>query len=162
MRKIAYDILKDMDLSEDAVQEAFEKLTKYAFEIDSVNSNKTKTFMVIITRNVSIEMIRRNKIEIIDEAEFSGDIELLYQDDGPLPLEVLIREENYREMHIILDELDPKYGDLIDLKYYYDWSDSKLADFFNITEQNIRVRLHRAKKLLANKILERRFSVEQA
>ncbi len=57
--KIAYNILNDSYLAQDVVQSVFIKLIENIDKIDRIECNKTKAFIVIITRNLSINLYRK-------------------------------------------------------------------------------------------------------
>ena len=61
MFKVAYRILNDYYLAQDAVQQSFIKLIDNLNKINDINCNKTKAFVVIIIRNVSINLYRKRK-----------------------------------------------------------------------------------------------------
>lgn len=52
MFRVAYRVLKDWYLAQDAVQTAFLKLADNLDKIDEINCNKTRAFVVIIVRNI--------------------------------------------------------------------------------------------------------------
>ena len=56
MKYVAFNILEDNGLAEDAVHEAFIKLTRHLDGIDEIKSHKTKAFIVIIIRCVALDM----------------------------------------------------------------------------------------------------------
>ncbi|MEZ4357493.1 MAG: sigma-70 family RNA polymerase sigma factor [Eubacteriales bacterium] len=151
MYHVAYSILKDHFLAEDAVQTAFLKLEKSNFKIDSISCNKTKAFVIIITRNASIRMYNVKKRENVCYGEDTLDD---MPDSQSLPLELLISHENLMNVTKALGSLDAKYSDVIQMRYYMDFSIAEIAKLFDVTEQVIRVRLHRAKKLLMAKLSE--------
>ena len=47
---------------------------------------------------------------------------------------------------------DPKYGDVVMLKYYCDLSVNEIAQQLELTPENVKVRLHRARALLKTKL----------
>ena len=59
----ANNILKDNYLAEDAVHNAFLRIIDNLEKIDDVNSHNTKGLIVIIVKNVSIDIYRKNKKE---------------------------------------------------------------------------------------------------
>lgn len=62
MFRVAYRILNDYQLAQDAVQVAFIKLIDNIDKIDEVNSNKTRAFAVIVVRNISINIYREAQL----------------------------------------------------------------------------------------------------
>lgn len=149
MYHISYDILKDNALAEDTVQSAFLKLTNTNFEIDDVNSNKTRSFMVIITRNIAFDIYNKRKRENI--IYIDDDINEV-PDEGLPPTEIVLNKINISEVAQALKKMDEKYSDVIILRYFYNLNDAEISNLLGITEQLIRVRLHRARKILVNKM----------
>ena len=151
MHWAANEILNDYFEAQDAVSDAFEKLLKNKFSIDSIFCNKTRTFLVIISRNAALSIYYAKK---------KGN--LLYYEDEPeiedgtaLPLDMLIYQENLEELGELLLSMDNKYGDVISMKLIYGHSDAEIASLFGISEGAVRVRLSRGKKLL-REILNRK------
>lgn len=149
--KVAYRILNDEYLAEDAVQSAFIKLVDCLDKIDEINCNKTRAFIVIVVRNISIDLYRKRKkqysIALEDIEEFIS--------DGTIPLdEKLINAEIFNNISSKIQELHTAYADIITLKYFYHYSDSEIAELLNISQENARVRLHRAKQSLIRLLLQ--------
>lgn len=59
MLYIANGILNDIHLAEDAVSEAFMKIIDNLEKINTVDCYQTRGFVVIIVRNVSLDLLRR-------------------------------------------------------------------------------------------------------
>ena len=59
---VAKGILKDDCLAEDAVQEAFLRVAKNFHKINEVSCPQTRNFAVIITRNISLNMLKKKDI----------------------------------------------------------------------------------------------------
>jgi RNA polymerase sigma-70 factor (ECF subfamily) len=146
MYHTAYHILQDKYLSEDAVHTAFLRLEKNNFKICSVSCNKTKAFLVIITRNIAINIYNEKKREV---SAFSEDELADTLPDGHLlPLDTVISNEGIALIKQALTVMDQKYSDVILMKYFSDYTISEIASLFNISEQLVRVRLFRARKQL--------------
>ncbi len=153
MYYISFQVLNDRYLAEDAVQSTFLKLEKNRFYIDSITSSRTKSFIVIVTRNVAVSLLK---------AKSRG--ALPYQDDDladipdheTLPLDLLVKNESIDEIKNAIASLDSKYSDVLLLRYFSDYSTLEIASLFDISDELVRVRLHRAKKQLARKLGERR------
>lgn len=150
MLYVAYSILNDFHEAEDVVQSAILKLTTRLDKIDEISSNKTRSFIVIVVRNLSINIYNQRKrrallpIEAIDES-------LLHDEETSLD-HYLIQLDLTKWTAQKLAMIDPSYADILTLRYYYDYSNAEIADLLNITEGNVRVKLHRAKKALADVI----------
>lgn len=137
MKHIALDILRDEGYSEDAVHEAFIKLTRYLKGIDEIKSHKTKSFIVIIIRSVSLDMLekeKRNKIYHLEDADEVAD-----------NAENIFENIEVKELVSLLGKLPEIHRDIIELKVYYGLSDKKIADILGISHQAARKRLQRAR-----------------
>ena len=64
LMKVAYDVLGDNYLAEDAVHEAFIKVTKNMEKIGDVNSQETKRYLITITKNSAIDIYRKKCIQM--------------------------------------------------------------------------------------------------
>lgn len=151
MFRVAYRILKDCHLAQDAVQTAFLKLIDNLDKIDEIDCNKTRAFVVIIVRNISINFYRERKRQIYMPLD---DIENALPDGSLMIDEKIISMEMLSQIESKIKELHPAYSDIISLKYFYSYSDIEIAELLNITRENVRVRLHRARKNLINILLE--------
>lgn len=148
MFHIASEILQDDKLAEDAVHTVFVKLSNSSFKFDEIACNKTKAFMAIVVRNAAVDMYNKRKNEKIVHINDILDM----PDEKPLPLEFVINNENITNMQKTLHSLEPKYADVVLMKYFYDYSDAEIALLFGISEQLVRVRLQRAKKKLISRM----------
>lgn len=61
MKYIALGILNDEYTAEDAVHNAFIKLTRHLKGIEEIKNHKTKSFIVIIIKSVSLDMLKKEK-----------------------------------------------------------------------------------------------------
>lgn len=68
---VAKKILKDNNLAEDALQEAFIRIAKNLHKINEVSSPETKGFVVIIVKHVSISMLKDKNMNNILYDDFS-------------------------------------------------------------------------------------------
>jgi RNA polymerase sigma-70 factor (ECF subfamily) len=144
MLYIAWDILHDIHLAEDAVQIAFKKLLNSRFEIDSISDNRTQSFLIIIVKNVALGIYKKRKREIAVEDELIN----ISPDNEYVPIDILISEEDAHDVYTILGELDPKYADVLMMKYISDYTNREIANLLDISEQLVRVRLFRAKQAM--------------
>ena len=133
MYSTAFRILNDHQLSQDAVQMSFVKIIKNNKIINDIECNKTKTLMVIICRNVSINLYnkrkRNNTVAIAKVDELISDY--TYSID-----EQMIKHESLTALKEKIRLLHQPYADIISLKYFYDYSDSEIAKILDISEQN--------------------------
>lgn len=151
MYRIAYSILKDSYLAQDVVQSVFIKLIDNLDKIDEIDCNKTKAFIVIITRNLSINFYRersRRKDVGIENLE-----NILSDDSRPID-EIVIGAETLDRISANIKKLNKAYADIITLKYFFHYSDKEIAGLLDITHANVRTRLHRARQSLMKLLME--------
>lgn len=151
MFKVAYRVLNDHQLAQDAVQAAFIKLIDDLDKVDEINCNKTRAFVVIIVRNISINMYRERKRR--NHMPLDG-MEDALPDDSQMIDEKLISMELLSQIESKIKELHTAYSDVISLKYFYFYSDNEIAKILSITQENVRVRLYRAKRNLIKLLLQ--------
>lgn len=146
MYHTAFNILQDHGLAEDAVQDALLKLGKNNFYIDEIKCNKTASFLVIIVRNAALTIYAKNKKAKNQRLE---DAHMAAADPSPTPLDLIITNINIKEIKEAIKAMDSSYADILILKYHYECSNRQIADLLSLSEGNVRVRLHRARKKLA-------------
>lgn len=141
MKYIAFDILKDNQLAEDAVHNAFIKLSNHLNKIDEISCHKTKSFIVIVIENTAKDMYRKRKreadVHLEEITRFNG------SDDFSL--------SSYSIENIVskIESLPAIYRNVLVLKYLQDLDNKEIAKLLNLKESAVRKRLERAKDMLA-------------
>lgn len=148
---IAYAILKDYHEAEDVVQNVIFKLSNNLEKISEIRCKKTRSYLIIIVRNLSYEAY--NKKKGIKSIPFDKDNLLDVSDDVNLDEHVL-RIEKSKEMARCLGNLHRPYADILTLKFYHQLSITEIAEILDISENNVSVRINRALKALKS-ILEK-------
>ena len=145
MKYKAIQILHDEFLAEDAVHEAFIKLTRHISGVDENDSHKTTAFIVIIVKSVCSDMIRKekNKAISLENVDYIGCV----NDDSYKSLEV-------EDIYSVIASLPDTYREIIELKVSHDLSDKAIADVLNISNSAVRKRLQRAREILKKKLAE--------
>jgi len=147
MFHVANKILKDKYSAEDAVQQAFIRIANNLHKINEQNGHETKNFMVIIIRNVSINIYNeQNKIATIE----IDDLDLV--DDEKSIENIIMSNENLNHLIQLIQNLKPIYQDVILLRYQ-NYTHKEISEILKIKEQTVRKRLERGKKKL-RKLLE--------
>ena len=139
----AHDILRDPQLAEDAVSEAFIRIFKNMDKIGDPSDRRSAAFVVTITKNVALTMVKK------ENRGASADIEEIDPADT-FDLESHVLQGLQTEtVYALLECLSEELRSVILLKYAYDLPHRKIAKLLTTTENNVTVRLHRAKKKLA-------------
>ncbi|MGB5822137.1 MAG: sigma-70 family RNA polymerase sigma factor [Saonia sp.] len=139
------------DISIQTFSKAFDK-------IDSYNSSyEFKTWLITISKNLHVDLIRKRKRNILESTE-SGNNEAIKRvlDDTPSVEDQLITEQNLANLLQHIKQLKPHYQKVINLRYFNELSYAEIAKELNEPINNVKVKLLRAKKLLAEVIKKRK------
>ncbi len=150
MYHIAYNIVRDQYLAEDAVHNAFLKLLRYLPKILDVTCHKTRALTVIIVKNAAIDLYRsRAEHREVYEDFLSSEPE----DTRELPLDKVIDNEFLEHITEGLKQLNPDHVDIFTLRYLHGCSGDEIADILSLSPGAARQRMSRAKKAVI-KLLE--------
>ena len=154
MYKEALEIVQNSHSAEDAVSESFVRIIKNLHKIDEQNRPKTRSFLVIICRNVAKNMYNEkiylnNRVDVCEE-ELQEENEK-FSDS----LETLIRKETLSEIAGTVKKLDPIYRDVFLLKNVHGLSRAEISAIFGISEEAVKKRLVRAKSKILKELEKR-------
>ncbi len=143
---VAKGILKDDYLSEDAVHNAFINIAQNMSNISEVNSNRTKGYVVIIARNISLNMLKKQKniVDIDDFEEYTAD-DLSLEDEvlSKIAFDLVVKE---------IDSLPIIYKDILHLTYVENLKTQEISSLINISNEAVKKRLQRGRKRLLENI----------
>ena len=144
MYHTAFNILGDKALSEDVVQEAMIRIIKHLYKIDDINSSRTYGFVVIICRNIALNIYNKRKNEVVtedmDEIGLSADFKS--------PEKLVIDKESVKRMSEMIMSLPEKLSIVVLLKTNHNCTNKEIAQLLGISEDSVRQRLHRARIIL--------------
>ncbi len=114
------------------------------------------TWLIAISKNVHIDLIRKKNSSIRAKTT-SGDNEKVYKiaDETPTIEDKLIKEQHLEQLLTDIKQLKPHYQEVINLRYFQEKSYKEIAETLQEPMNNIKVKLLRAKKLLAEIISSR-------
>ncbi len=132
------------DIAIQTFSKAFDKIQtfdeKYVF----------KTWIITISKNIHIDLLRKKSSSIrIENAQEQDEKIYLVIDDNPTPEDKIIRDQNLAKLLRDIKLLKPKYQEVIHLRYFQELSYKEIASEINESISNVKVKLLRAKKLLA-------------
>lgn len=140
MLSVAHEILNDTYLAEDAVHNAFIKLSHNLHKIENVDDYKTKGYVATIARNCAKDVyVKQHKIK---EIEYSD----AFSFGKPLNKELPVTVEDKLSEKIKL--LPQMYFEVLVFKYYYNHSGKEIASILGISEGVVYKRIERAKEKL--------------
>lgn len=152
MYKKAYAILKDSSLAEDAVQESFIRILKNFDKVIKKKCPQTRKYFVNIVRSVSIDVYRkRKKQQILSFDELEGTM----VDEFANTEEIL----EGKEIEGYILQLPKSYYIILSLKYDDGYTYKEIADILDITEENVKKRLMRARNKLREILAEQEVKI---
>jgi RNA polymerase sigma-70 factor (ECF subfamily) len=107
-----------------------------------------KTWLISISNNLYIDQLRKRKTETISIHKESSEVHKI-KDEEPSPADKLIIEQNLAELLAYIKQLKPHYQEIINLRFFQEMSYKEMAATLDEPMSNIKVKLLRAKKLLA-------------
>ncbi len=140
---IAFNYTRDRYHSEDIVQETFFKL--YRTHKDFENEEHLKYWLIRVTINNSLDVIRKKQKEMLIDDEYVNN----FPDNTEL-------DSDKGQIFSCILELKESYKTIIILHYYDNYSIKEIASILNISETNALTRLNRARVKLKNIIIERK------
>ncbi|MEK6151687.1 sigma-70 family RNA polymerase sigma factor [Flavobacteriaceae bacterium 3-367] len=135
------------DITIQTFSRAFDKIDSY----DA--SYEFKTWLITISKNLHVDLIRKRRRNVLESTE-SGNHDAIKKvlDDTPSAEDQLITEQNLATLLQHIKELKPHYQKVINLRYFNELSYADIALQLNEPVNNVKVKLLRAKKLLAEVI----------
>ncbi|MDG1729984.1 MAG: sigma-70 family RNA polymerase sigma factor [Algibacter sp.] len=137
------------DITIQTFSKAFDKIEtfdeKYTF----------KTWLITISKNIHIDLLRkeRNSITRVISEDDREIFEVL--DESPSAEDKLITEQHLAKLLRDIKKLKPHYQEVINLRYFQELSYKEISKELKEPMNNIKVKLLRAKKLLAEIIREK-------
>tara|TARA_B100000767_G_scaffold45414_1_gene39822 strand:- start:4005 stop:4556 length:552 start_codon:yes stop_codon:yes gene_type:complete len=135
---------KNESTAEDITIESFTK----AFEKINTYNDKYifKTWLITISKNLHIDKLRKNKnnFNLAETNEFKE-----LKENSPSPEDDLINEQKLKSLKNKISQLKPSYKKVIELKYFNELSYKEISQKLNQPINNVKVRVMRAKRILA-------------
>lgn len=140
--KIINDELDAEDITIVAFSKAFDK-------IETFDENKSfKSWLLTIAKNLWIDELRKHKKIMVSLEEEDYKVNSIF-DDNPSPEDIIIIEQNLAALKANIKRLKPKYQEIIHLRYFQELSYIEIANHLKEPINNVKVKILRAKKLLA-------------
>jgi len=138
------------DLTIEAFGRAFKKLDQYSPDF------AFSTWLFKIASNNAIDFLRKkkqsfaisldNKSEINEGADYSSNIKSHSLD----PEETFIKKQKIENIRVLVENLKPKYKEMIELFYFQELSHEEIANKLHLPLGTIKAQLFRARDLLYN------------
>lgn len=131
------------DITIQTFSKAFHKIHLYDEQY------KFSTWLITISKNIHYDFLRKKKSSI--SSHTTDDDEKVYgiADQSPSAEDKLINEQNLAKLLKDIKKLKPHYQEVIQLRYFQEMSYNEIAQEIGEPLNNVKVKLLRAKKLLA-------------
>ncbi len=129
--------------------------SKILAKLDLYDPNfQFKTWVLTIAQNTIIDYWRKKNRQNEDSTDnFDG-----YKNQfARSPEELLISEEDQKQIISVIESLDSNYQDIIKLRFFEEKSIKEIAEELNLSVANTKVRIMRAKKVLAESLKNKEF-----
>ncbi len=109
-----------------------------------------QTWLITISKNIHVDLIRKKNTSLSIQTTNAQEDEVnKIIDDAPSPEDKIITEQNLAKLLKDIKQLKPKYQEIINLRYFQELSYKEIAVQINEPINNVKIKLLRAKKLLA-------------
>ncbi len=151
---IYYMLLKMVNNTSDAEDLTIEAFGKAFHNLESYTPDFAfSTWLFKIATNNCIDFIRKKQSSPSTIDQLQDDLESItknIQSDLPDPEESLINDQKIAVLRSIVNQLKPRYRQLIELRYYKEYSYEEIASELNLPIGTVKAQLYRAKSLLYN------------
>ena len=132
------------DITIQTFSRAFDKIHTYK------DKYEFKTWLITISKNIHIDLLRKRKSSISHTINTDEDDDFhAIIDESPSPEDNLITEQNLAKLLRDIKKLKPHYQEVINLRYFQELSYKDISLQLDEPMNNVKVKLLRAKKLLA-------------
>lgn len=137
------------DLTIEAFGKAFKNINQYAPNF------AFSTWLFKIATNNCIDFIRKKRASHISiDQTIDGEDSLapstLIQSDDPDPETYMINQQKIKHMRKVVSRLKPRYRQLVELRYFNEYSYDEIAVELDIPIGTVKAQLFRARELLLN------------
>jgi RNA polymerase sigma-70 factor (ECF subfamily) len=134
------------DITIQTFSRAFDKINTYN------NAYQFNTWLLTISKNIHIDFLRKNASSIRAQIAHRADEDRVYRvaDENPTAEDVLINEQNLAQLLRYIKMLKPHYQEMINLRYFREMTYKEMAKALDEPMNNVKVKLLRARRLLAD------------
>ena len=137
-------IVYNLEIAEDLTQETFERF--YVKNMTFPSEDDAKYWLLRVAKNLALNHIRHNKREIQMVERIKKMPSSISSDkDG---MKSVIEEESKKEVRLAINQLPENLRLVIQLKEFSGLDYKSIGKILGISETNVKVRVHRARKKL--------------
>ena len=149
MYQVAFSLLFNSTLAEDAVQEAFLKLIHYLDCVEDVDTARTRNYIKAIVKTTVSNMQKRSRHESLCEPTL---FEEWCKAETNLPEDFVLKKELAGYIQQFVIELKPKERTCIYLYYFQEQTVLQIASILDISSAAVRNRLKRGRDTLRKRL----------
>jgi RNA polymerase sigma-70 factor (ECF subfamily) len=147
-------MLKRTENESDAEDVTIETFSKAFDKIKTYNADfQFNTWLITIAKNIQIDHLRKKKSTIFLGIAEQDRLAHNVADSSPSAEDLLITEQNLSQLLAHIKTLKPAYQEVIQLRYFQELSYQEIAMQLEEPLNNVKIKILRAKKLLAHQIL---------
>lgn len=144
--------VQDENVADEITVSVFSKVLA---KLDLYDPNfQFKTWILTISQNTVIDYWRKKNRENEDSTDNFDDFKNQF---ARSPEELLISEEDHKQILNIIESLDFNYQEIIRLRFFEEKSIKEIAEELGLTIANTKVRIMRAKKVLSELLKNNEF-----
>ncbi|MFT4754369.1 MAG: RNA polymerase sigma factor (sigma-70 family) [Salibacteraceae bacterium] len=145
------------DLMMESMAKAFEQLSQYQPKF------AFSTWLKRVSINHTIDSLRKGKLTTVSMDgsvnAYGEPVGFEVTSDMPTPAEQLIQNERSEAVREYVSGLKEMYRELITLRYFKEMSYAEIATETSLPEGTVKARLHRAKGLLQDMMVDSQFAM---
>ena len=153
-QKFMIDIISRYVFDKEDVKDILQELiVKIYFSLPKYNIKyKFKNWVHKITLNYVLDFIRKKNSRYNYEVVDMTQQQYMFVDNSSTAEEEIVNKEILQKVYRCINSLKPKYKEVIFLRYAEGLDIPEIAEILGITVSNVKVRLHRAIKLIKKEI----------
>jgi len=136
---VAIRILKRRELAEEVVHDTYLKIWHHASEFTTTRSGSPMTWMMSITRNRAIDVLRKRTEARLPEAPEHQDV----PSGDPDPLALAVQSAELRALMACLSDVEPDHVKCLLMAYYQGFTHEEIAEELGVPVGTVKSRVRR-------------------
>lgn len=139
MTRLAVQILGPGPKAEDAVHDAFVKLIQHCNDLRDRQETRIAGWLAVVVKNTALDMLRKEQHE-------TGLDGTLWEPAVPAD------EGEFHALVALIRSLPEDYRRVLELRFVAEWSLAEIAEAMDLTENTVKTRIFRGRKLLMEQL----------
>lgn len=138
--KVAYDVLHEINDSQDCVHETFIRVIKNLHKIDMDEEKRTRNFLVVICKRIAL-----NKLKKPDMLSYDDELEIEDSRQFANPEKFYISNETICEISAAIDKLPNDHKTALIMQQKYEFSRDEIAGLMGVSVNTVKKWLSKAR-----------------